>query len=89
MQLCLVAPCSRRAMEEVQVWIHGLRLPEVRPLHRRQDAVLQETHNNNSEFNNQELYFYFKLNFVLSVEICFVYRSLRAAAAQAQRLVVG
>jgi len=41
-QLRLEASPGRGALEEVKVWIHGLGLPQVRPLHRRPNTVLQE-----------------------------------------------
>lgn len=43
-QLRLVGSSSRGAVEVVEVWIHGLGLPQVGPLHRRQNTILQETH---------------------------------------------
>lgn len=45
-QLRLVASSSGGAVEAVEVWIHRLGLPEVGPLHRRQDTILQQAHEN-------------------------------------------
>lgn len=42
-QLLLVTSSSQGAVEVVEVRIHGLGLPEVRPGHRRQNAVLTTT----------------------------------------------
>lgn len=41
-QLSRVTSTRRGAVQEVEVWIHGLGLPEVRPLHRGQNTVLEQ-----------------------------------------------
>jgi len=43
-QLQLVTSSTWGAVKVVEVWIHRLGLPQVRPLHRRQNTILQKKH---------------------------------------------